>query len=240
MAATFESCFDFAFFYAKLTPLPPFVSSSQNFLGYFNFILSFVFFIRSVLAITNDGLRNYENYFYACETMYISLRSFIFLYQHNKFIKFIKLINKFLEINNSNPINKKNGGFVKIWNENKPIKFFKWCWWCESIFALIYIFYVCCIIILNNPTKNPCPIYSPYFDSKIYKYLYLIMDPVMAFSIAVQVIQSELVIIILLSFVRCLMVYLDDLLKEMFDDDFKNRNDLMNKWWIENHIRALE
>lgn len=82
------------------------------------------------------------------------------------------------------------------------------------------------------------PFYAPYLSlSKIYKWIFIFLDSLLVFYIITPIIQAELTIVALLRFLQCLVLYLKNSLKEVFDKTPVDKDII--RQWIDNYSNVL-
>lgn len=241
MPKTWENCFEFAFFYTCFSFLPPFVTRRLIWIGYISTAINLYPLVFCLLNII-IGNSSFEVYDMAVVFFFLILHSMTFLAQKRKFENFFKKVNQFLGMNEINLLNGHKDMFLKIWHKKKPKIFAKTLFWINFTFLTIWTlitFYR--IAFDDNLTKNPYPIYNPGFKSNpLYTCLYTTSNFLASYIIIFHLNQSEIIPVVLLTFLQCEVIYLKRILKEIYDNDCKNINHNIKRWWIENHFLFLK
>lgn len=241
MDKKYKSYFDFAIRYTKFAFLPPFVPSSLYYIGILNFFITGILVLRSILMITEEGKKNFETYFMMVAISKICIGSILFFFQKNDFDHLLNTIEIFLNDNDKNPIHEEGTKFISIWNKYKPNLLSKFYFWPVITNGLLWVVRSNYQFIFSGDlSHSPIPFYSPYLKWNVeYRILAFFFDTLLVFLLTFQIIQSDLIVIVLLRFIRCQFMYLKDLLKEIFESNVKECKDDDIKCWVKNHILVL-
>lgn len=239
MAATYESIFDFAFRCTYFAFLPPFVH--HYWLGYVSCVFCFSWMIRALLMIIIEGKNDAGIYYLVLQTIQITANAVIYLLQKNGFRNYAESINKFLEKHEINPFDISGTTFLDIWNKNKPSRFVKWYFWLQMLMLSVWVITASYSLLMyvEKSSDTPWGFYSPLIDWGIYyKWLHVVFDTIMMYNVVIVALQADIALIAVLSFLQSQFIYL----KLLLDGIFKNieRSDEMNKYWIEEHVKALD
>lgn len=238
-AKTWEDCFDYAIRLTRVSKHPPFSGqANSNFIGV-QVVMSFLLAIRLFMTIillqegtlvaliclfplTNGVIRLLQMYFRAAD-----------------FQEYMKEINEFLQVTESNPITKDSKLFMKIWKKEKPqyvsaILLF-------STLLSTYSWGVRSVYLASTSDRMSDPIFwSPFFYSSVYmQWFYTLQELVLAFPIVYLPWYTDMTFTSLIKFHHAQLMYLRKLAIHLPGNGYQleKRGNLI--WWYQLHRHVM-
>lgn len=243
MEYTWETCFNFAYFYTRFSFLPPFWNPSLLPLGYFMILIVFILLLRALYMPFQVDKTNTEYYLVILKFSFLIIKAMIYIATKNTSQKVLKeTVNLFLEKNKINIITGKHQQFIQIWQKNKALIFLKWFYRVEIFMSAVWIGQAAFFsaVDYDDATKSKFPYSSPYYNySVVTRWLYIVFDVLGLWVCVFQNMHNDIVLISLFSFLRSQMDYLKLLIEDLFDERRYGDIDRNIKWWISNHQDVL-
>lgn len=241
MENTWNFIFSLKFFNSRIPFLAPFTSEFPKVIGYLVNVSNVISSIRMLTSLLSNEKFSYEVFFVTMVVIQIALRGLSFLFKKNEIDEFCKNVKEFLQENESDPITRENQSFLKVWKKTKP-KFVGPLFWNYTFILIIWLshaFYK----LIRHPEKVTKPLYvyySPFLThNNLTKWAYTVSDCVITAVLLGHGLFVEIIVILMLTFLKAQFIYLQQLIEEIFDGGTAQIKDETLRWWIRNHASAL-
>ena len=157
--------------------------------------------------------------------------------------KIFEDVNKILKSNENdyNHLNNPGCAFEKFWIRERPKKFVKYYYTCQSFSYFVWLCQATLRIITHDDNASETEPLFPFYDPLYkwgghYKIIGMLCDSTCMTILFFQMLQPDIVTVSFLNFANCLLIYLKVLLNGMLRTNYSESN---KKLWIQKHVQVL-